>query len=154
MPGALSTSMSPQLCFTIPKTMGSPNPVPLPCSFVVKNGSKRRPLTSSPMPTPVSRTLKQTSGPMGRSGRVSKNSSGGLVISVSRKTVPPSGMASRAFMARFNTTCSICPESTLARQGAGNNLTCSTMFSPIIRRSIPPMSLTTLFISTTCGASI
>jgi len=43
-PGSLSTEIvPPPLCFTIPKTVARPSPVPLPGSFVVKNGSKIRP---------------------------------------------------------------------------------------------------------------
>ena len=42
-------------------------PCPLPGSLVVKNGSKARRMTSAFMPTPVSLTLRQTSGPAGSS---------------------------------------------------------------------------------------
>ena len=39
-PTSLSTWMLPPLCFTIPYTVASPSPVPLPIGLVVKNGSK------------------------------------------------------------------------------------------------------------------
>jgi len=55
-PGALATRMYPPLCFTIPYTVDSPSPVPLPCFFVVKNGSKIRYRTSLLIPVPLSAT--------------------------------------------------------------------------------------------------
>ena len=45
-PGSLSTQMYPPVCFTMPYTVESPRPVPLPTSLVVKNGSKRCDLVS------------------------------------------------------------------------------------------------------------
>jgi len=59
-PGSESTVMNPPACFTIPYTVASPNPVPLPVSFVVKNGSKARALVCSSMPMPVSDTASMT----------------------------------------------------------------------------------------------
>src|SRR4051794_35199362 len=54
-PGADSTAMSPWCLFTtIRHEMSRPKPVPSPTGFVVKNGSKMRPTTSSGMPGPVS----------------------------------------------------------------------------------------------------
>ena len=55
--------MCPLLCFTIPNTVARPRPVPLPVSFVVKNGSKIRPRVTSSMPVPVSVTASITCGP-------------------------------------------------------------------------------------------
>jgi len=55
-PGALRTRTSPRLCFRIPHTVESPSPVPLPASFVVKNGSKRRDRVAASMPVPSSDT--------------------------------------------------------------------------------------------------
>ena len=55
-PGALSTAMCPPLCSTMPYTVDSPRPVPLPASLVVKNGSKMRAWVGTSMPTPVSLT--------------------------------------------------------------------------------------------------
>ena len=40
LPSSLYTQMCPPLCLTMPKTVERPRPVPLPCSLVVKNGSK------------------------------------------------------------------------------------------------------------------
>jgi len=39
-PGDEATVTSPPLCFTMPYTVLSPSPVPLPRPLVVKNGSK------------------------------------------------------------------------------------------------------------------
>ncbi len=60
LPGSLYTQMQPALCLTIPYTVESPRPVPLPTSLVVKNGSKMRACVSSSMPTPVSLTANIT----------------------------------------------------------------------------------------------
>jgi len=46
----------PPCCFTIPYTVASPSPVPFPCPFVVKNGSKMCACVSSSIPVPVSLT--------------------------------------------------------------------------------------------------
>jgi hypothetical protein len=59
-PGALSTSMPPPLCATMPYTVESPSPVPLPRPFVVKNGSKTRARVAASMPDPVSVTASST----------------------------------------------------------------------------------------------
>ena len=50
------TSMKPPDCLTMPKTVESPRPVPLPTSLVVKKGSKIFSMTSGGMPVPVSDT--------------------------------------------------------------------------------------------------
>ena len=55
--------MKPPLCFTMPYTVARPSPVPRPCSFVVKNGSKTRSFVSVSMPTPVSLTASITYRP-------------------------------------------------------------------------------------------
>jgi len=52
--------MNPPDCFTIPYTVARPNPVPLPGSFVVKNGSKMRALVCSSIPIPVSESASMT----------------------------------------------------------------------------------------------
>src|SRR5437868_1636407 len=48
--------MNPPLCFTMPYTVASPRPVPLPFSLVVKNGSNRWACVTGSMPVPVSLT--------------------------------------------------------------------------------------------------
>src|SRR5437762_1655161 len=49
-PGSLLQSIHPRCCLTMPKTMDNPRPVPLPCSFVVKKGSKMEDLISGGIP--------------------------------------------------------------------------------------------------------
>src|ERR1700722_2126256 len=48
---------------TTPKTIDNPNPVPLPISFVVKNGSNARSMTSRLIPVPLSRKDTRTQSP-------------------------------------------------------------------------------------------
>ena len=60
--GWLSTRMCPPACSTMPYTVASPRPVPLPTSLVVKNGSKMRARVASSMPTPSSSTVRRASG--------------------------------------------------------------------------------------------
>lgn len=69
-----------------PHTAASPSPVPW-SALVEKNGSKIRPRTSSAIPTPVSQTSSATCSAEGHQVRTVR--------------VPPSGMASRALIARF-----------------------------------------------------
>jgi hypothetical protein len=48
--------MKPPVCLTMPYTVESPSPVPLPTSLVEKNGSKIFSISSGGTPTPVSLT--------------------------------------------------------------------------------------------------
>ena len=59
-PGAVSTAMCPPYSWTMPCTVASPMPLPLPTSLVEKNGSNMRSSTSGRMPDPVSRTATST----------------------------------------------------------------------------------------------
>src|SRR6478672_745322 len=61
--------MPPPDCWTIPRTVARPRPVPLPCSFVVKKGSNAWSRVSGGMPWPVSDTSSRTCG-SGRPGLV------------------------------------------------------------------------------------
>ena len=63
----LSSWMLPPCCLTMPWTMASPRPVPLPGSFEVKNGSNACSRVKASMPQPVSETVSSTSGPGGAS---------------------------------------------------------------------------------------
>ena len=75
--------------------MASPSPVPLSSSFVVKNGSMTRGRCSAVMPAPVSANSSTTARrPSSRKPGARRNVS-----------VPPSGMASPAFVSRFRKTC-------------------------------------------------
>ena len=51
---SLCTATSPPDCLAKPNTWLRPKPVPLPTSFVVKNGSKIWSILSDGMPQPVS----------------------------------------------------------------------------------------------------
>jgi hypothetical protein len=89
--------------------------------LVVKNGSKSRALISGVMPVPVSLT-----GERGvRAGGDTKvRLRVGLVeldVAVSMVSVPPRGMASRAFTARFMTICSTWPRSALTSGRSGHS---------------------------------
>src|SRR5687768_15863295 len=55
-PGGLSSSTRPCHCRATLATSARPRPVPLPASFVVKNGSKMRARSSRGTPGPVSLT--------------------------------------------------------------------------------------------------
>jgi hypothetical protein len=59
LPKTLSTSMKPPASCATRCTIGRPRPVPLPASFVVKNGWKIRGSRFGAMPQPVSATLQR-----------------------------------------------------------------------------------------------
>ena len=91
--------------------------MPLPVSLVVKNGSKILSMISFGMPVPVSRHLDRhvvgraaaacTAAPCIRSA---------VTFAVRTVSLPPFGIASRAFTARFTTTCSSCDTSAFTGQ--------------------------------------
>src|SRR5713226_6411872 len=62
-PGSLYTQIHPPLCLTIPYTVASPRPVPLPAGLVVKKGSKIWRRVFSSIPCPVSDTSRTTQFP-------------------------------------------------------------------------------------------
>ena len=88
-PGALSAKIDPPLCVTIPYTVDSPSPVPLPFSFVVKNGSKRCESVSSSIPTPVSATSSTAQVPGLRPGRGARAGESKRRLLVAMVSVPP-----------------------------------------------------------------
>ena len=94
-PSVDSTTTRPPACVTVPCTDARPSPVPSPISFVVKNGSKMFSSRSGAMPVPVSATRDAGMGPASRT-----------TVSAVMRSVPPSGIASRALIARFTRTCS------------------------------------------------
>ena len=150
-PGVLSTQMLPPLCFTMPYAVLSPSPVPLPVSFVVKNGSKMRACVSSSIPTPVSLTVSSTLGPgVTLAKRLLRPACISALAVVMRRS-PPVGMASRAFTARFISTCSIWIGSTRTLPRSGARLVARRMSSPISRRISFSMFSTTVFRSTSSG---
>ena len=108
-----------------------------PTGLVVKNGSKiARAARPRSCRAPVSLTAITTSGPAAAGpGRVRPAwpSSGSTSIA----SMPPSGIASRAFAARFSSTCSSCPWSTSTRQGSSARRGCAARRP---RRSCAPAS--------------
>src|SRR5215831_10195204 len=62
-PTPVSTVTEPPLCSTMPYTVLSPSPVPLPGSFVVKNGSKRCACVATSIPVPLSVTSRRMCEP-------------------------------------------------------------------------------------------
>ena len=92
----------------MPYTIERPSPVPLPTSFVVKKGSKIFSLVFPFMPVPVSVMEMRAYSP---GSPYPWNLLKFLSISVRVVSIfsrPPFGMASRAFVARFMSTWSIC----------------------------------------------
>ena len=119
----------------------------------VKKGSKMRACVARSMPVPVSLTANVTCGPAFMPTCSFAWLSVRRTSSVSMVSLPPRGMASRAFTARFMMTCSICPGSTLIDASPAAATAMSSTSSPIRIRSIfsipPQMSLR----STILGAS-
>ena len=81
--------------------------MPLPCSFVVKNGSNRCCLTYALMPMPLSLTINWTYSPGTSVGFFQTSASVMIALPVSIVSLPPVGIASRALIARLTSTCSI-----------------------------------------------
>src|SRR3984893_11044231 len=125
-----------------------PRPLPLPISLVVKKGSTALPRTSSVMPSPLSATEISTYSPGRRSGGVSLR----LTLAVRIVKRPPAGIASRALIARFNKTSSICVGSTNEGQSPSVSTVSIRTVAPIVRNSRSPASLTSRFRSSDVGA--
>ena len=87
--------------------------MPLPSGFVVKNGSKIRSRISSVIPCPVSLTTMRTYSP-GAMARARASCSSSTTESDAIDSTPPLGIASRALIARFTSTCSSGPGSIAA----------------------------------------
>ncbi len=96
---------TPPDCSTKPATIDNPSPVPLPAALVVKNGSVTRSMSSGGMPEPSSLTRmrrysRERSAEEGRSPPSAR--------SIATRTVPPSGIASRALIRRLTSANSNC----------------------------------------------
>jgi hypothetical protein len=126
----------------MPYTIASPSPVPEPTDFVVKNGSKMRGRTSVAMPQPLSSTLSSTNSPAWAPGCRAASSDPSVTLRVPRASVPPSGMASRAFTHRFMSTCWIWPGSACAVHSSGSSTVVSRTVAGSIRRSSAAVSPT------------
>ncbi len=90
--------------------------MPLPISFVVKNGSKILSFTSGGMPWPESSTSIATYSAAGSAPSSKSAHSAGVTLRVRRMISPPSGIASRALTMRLTTTCSNWLRSALTSQ--------------------------------------
>ena len=94
---------APPSCDASPCTIDRPSPVPLPTPFVEKKGSMARASVASSMPEPVSDTESRTYSP-GARPRPSPRRTSALVAEM--RSVPPFGMASRAFTLRLSSAIS------------------------------------------------
>ena len=137
----------------MPNTVARPRPFPSPGPLVVKKGSKARSWTSRFMPTPVSLTLSWTYGPGLRPGLPSANVRSTVMSFVSTLSLPPDGMASRAFTARLTRTCPICPASAITRERSGARSVTRSMSSPSVRLRSSSISVTTALMSTSFGSA-
>ena len=118
-------------------------------SFVVKNGSKILARVAASIPQPESATERTTNGPAASSvGTCSGSTFAVLIVSV-----PPAGMASRAFRARLTSTCSTWPGSACTSPRSAPSAVTTSMCSPIRRCSILFVSTTIVFRSTMRGCS-
>ena len=116
-------------------------PVPLPASFVVKNGSNRCSRTSGRMPVPVSLTATRTYQPVSAGACGSELAASSSMCEIWIVSSPPAGIASRAFSTRFRTICSISCGSRSTQAGVGASTMCSVMSSRITRPSMSRSSL-------------
>ena len=103
------------------------------------------------MPCPVSLTVSRTYVPGVIGGLLFASESSTTTFCVRTVSFPPSGIASRAFTARFMITCSIWPGSALTGLTWGPGKKENSMCSPIRRGSIFPMSEMTTFRSSKRG---
>ena len=116
---------------TIPYTVASPRPVPLPSCLVVKNGSKTRARVAASIPTPVSLTESARRSAGTSLWMAAEDSCEGQVGRLDGEAARRAGMASLALTARFMTTCSICPGSARTGQSRGAWRDTSCTSSPI-----------------------
>ena len=146
-PGVEAAVIRPPACSAMPRQIDSPRPVPWPGPLVVKNGSNACCRTSSGMPCPLSETRSTTQWP--GPGAMPLSPAGTVSRSVATTRRPPVGIASRAFSARFSTTCatSAWPISTVA--GAASNCQSTSMVSPTVPSTIDARSPSATLRSTT-----
>ncbi len=115
-------------------------PRPLPCSgdLVVKNGSSARSRTSAGMPPPSSLTASRANHPRQPATSAAPRPPSSQRPS-SIRSEPPSGMASRALVARLSRICSTAATSALTRGSAGSQTTSISIDSGSSRRRISPI---------------
>ncbi len=109
---------------------------------------------SESMPAPVSLMETMTYSPAWRGACTRAYSSSSAMFEVSMVSLPPEGMASRAFTARFMMTCSICPASARTDQRLFPGVMTRSISSPIMRVSILRFSVAMSLRLTIRGASI
>ena len=119
-------------------------PVPLPMPLVVKNGSKIFSMTSWLIPVPVSSTSIKTYSPAAKPTMwlifwLSRSE----VFLVRIESLPPDGMASRAFLHRLRMTLSIWVLSALTYQRSRSDWNFNSIFSPVKVLSIGARSVVT-----------
>jgi hypothetical protein len=86
----------PKACLAMPQHVARPGLLPLPDSFVVKNGSKMRFNTSLLMQKPLSVMSRQTNSPAQPVARCVASALPTVVMPSLIVTRPPPGIASRA----------------------------------------------------------
>ncbi len=111
--------------------------MPWPEDLVVNIGSNARAATSLSMPTPVSETSSRTKRPGDTPGSAIVSRSESSTFSVSKVSVPPSGIASRALTARLIRTCSTRAGSSAIGQRSACSRRSTRMCSPIVERRNP-----------------
>ena len=100
-PGRLRSARRPCDWAASPCTIERPSPVPLPTPLVVKNGSCARARTASSMPVPVSATDRHSIVPASSGPAPSRSAPSSSPARAAIVTVPPPGIASRAFTTRL-----------------------------------------------------
>ncbi len=88
-------------------------------------------------PEPVSLTVRRTKWPGVNPASGATSSGPMLSFAVAMRSRPPCGMASRAFAARFMSTCSICPGSATTSPSDASVSRCSSISSPTSFTSRP-----------------
>ena len=146
--------MCPPFCFTMPYTVASPSPVPLPSLLGGEERLEQRWLhRSRSMPAPVSRDREHHIRPGLDAGMRARRSRRRARRSPSRcVSRPPCGIASRALTARFIRICSTWPGRRGTEPSVGSIAVSSSMSSPISRAQHRLCtSVTTSFRSITLG---
>jgi hypothetical protein len=150
-PALLSSVMVPPASCTMVMAVDRPSPVPW--ALVVKNASNTRLVVSGLMPWPVSDTDRASHSLPRRRGAPAAAAAWPGTIAVRSVSLPPRGMASRAFSARLSSTCSSWPWSISIPTETGARSTMTCVCSPITVRSIFSRSVITAATSMTRRSS-
>ena len=131
-----------------------PRPVPWRPSLVVKNGSNARCTTSAGMPTPVSVNVSRTYSPAGIWSNAGSSASSSVRFSQVIASLPPSGMASRALIARLISVFSSCPRSIITGHRFCGPDVSIRIPAPRVRRRSPVMESTISLILVAVGTRV